>query len=114
MKEFFVYTGMRFAIFLACFAVVSGIWAMVADMSVDQLFLSAIVALLISGVLSLRLLNPQRAAFAQRVEARAARASAAFEERRAREDADDDSRFVEDVTDHSDRADGTDASDTQR
>ena len=46
------------------------------------------IAFVISGVLSYYVLNPQRERFAQRVDERARRASAAFEARKAREDAD--------------------------
>ena len=45
-----------------------------------------VIAFALSGVASYFLLNRQRDAFARKVEERAARASAAFEERRARED----------------------------
>jgi len=47
-----------------------------------------ILAFLISGVGSYFILDRQRDAFAQRVETRAARAAAAFEARKAREDED--------------------------
>ena len=43
---------------------------------------------LVSGIASYFILERQRVAFAQRVETRAAKAAAAFEERKAREDAD--------------------------
>jgi hypothetical protein len=49
---------------------------------------AVVIALLLSGVASYFLLNRQRAAFAARVQERADRASAAFEARKAREDAD--------------------------
>ena len=51
-------------------------------------FWAVILAFLISGIASYFILNRQREAFAQRVESRASRASAAFEERKAREDQD--------------------------
>jgi uncharacterized membrane protein len=53
-----------------------------------NLFWAIILAFLISGVASFFILDRQREAFARRVEARAAKASAAFEERKAREDQD--------------------------
>ncbi len=50
------------------------------------LFWAVILAFLVSGIASYFILNRQRVAFARRVEERAAKASAAFEERKARED----------------------------
>ena len=47
-----------------------------------------VIAFALSGVALYFLLNRQRDAFARKVEERAARASAAFEERRGREDQD--------------------------
>lgn len=87
MKEFVVYTVMRIALFLASFGVVVGVMALVFDGRYN-LFWAVILAFLISGIASYFILNRQREAFAQRVEARASRASAAFEERKAREDRD--------------------------
>ena len=87
MKEFVVYTVMRVALFLASFGVVVGVMALVFDGRYN-LFWAVILAFLISGIASYFILNRQREAFAQRVEARASRASAAFEERKAREDQD--------------------------
>ena len=68
MKEFWVYTGMRLMLFAATFGVVFGVWALVAD-SVNLLWV-VVIAFLVSGVASFFLLNPQRDAFARRVEAR--------------------------------------------
>ena len=88
MKEFLVYTGLRIVIFLASLALVVGVWGVVTDGRVNAL-VAVIIALVISGVSSYFLLARQREAFARRVEARAARASAAFDERKAREDRQD-------------------------
>lgn len=85
MKEFVVYTAMRIALFLASFGLVVGIMALLLDGRV-QLFWAVVIAFLISGVASYFVLDRQREAFARRVEARASRAAAAFEERKARED----------------------------
>ena len=85
MKEFVVYTVMRIALFLASFGVVVGVMALVFDGRYN-LFWAVILAFLISGVASFFILDRQREAFARRVEARASRAAAAFEERKARED----------------------------
>ena len=87
MKEFVVYTVLRIVLFLASFGVVVGIMALAFDGSYN-LFWAVVLAFLISGIGSFFILDRQREAFAQRVESRASRASAAFEERKAREDAD--------------------------
>ncbi len=87
MKEFVVYTVMRIALFLASFGVVVGVMALVFDGRYN-LFWAVILAFLISGIASYFILHRQREAFARRVESRASRASAAFEERKAREDQD--------------------------
>lgn len=84
MKEFLVYTGLRLLLFVASLLLVIGVWALVAD-SVNALW-AVVLAFLISGVTSYYLLDRYRAAFARRVEERAARASRAFEARKARED----------------------------
>ena len=86
MKEFWIYTGLRVLLFLGALAVVAGIWAATAG-EVPILW-AVVIAFLVSGVGSYFLLARQREAFARRVEARASRASAAFEQRKAREDQD--------------------------
>lgn len=87
MKEFVVYTGLRLLLLAATFGIVFGLWAAVAD-SVNITYALA-GAFILSGLGSFVLLNPQREAFAQRVDQRARRATAAFEERRSREDTED-------------------------
>lgn len=87
MKEFVVYTGLRVLLFLATLGVVLGAWVLVAGEA--NVFFSVVIAFVVSGVGSYFLLERQRAAFAARVEARAQRASAALEERRAKEDVDE-------------------------
>ena len=86
MKEFAVYTALRLLLFAASFAIVAGTWLAVAD-SVPVLWV-LVIALVISGVASYFVLNRQRERFAQRVDERARRASAAFEAHKAREDVD--------------------------
>ena len=86
VKEFVVYTALRIVLFLASLAIVVGVWLLVGD-QVPVLWAVAI-AFLMSGVGSYFLLNRQRAAFAAKVEERAARATAAFEARKAKEDVD--------------------------
>ena len=68
-------------------AVAVGIMALAFDGSYN-LFWAVVLAFLISGIGSFFILDRQREAFARRVETRAAKASAAFEERKAREDTD--------------------------
>ncbi|MBC7275359.1 DUF4229 domain-containing protein [Nocardioides sp.] len=85
MKEFLIYTGLRLLSLVATFGIVAGVWSLVAG-EVD-IFLSVIVAFVISGILSFFVLDPQRRAFAEKVEARAARA---VEAARAKEDSEID------------------------
>jgi hypothetical protein len=88
VKEFLVYTGLRILLFIAMVALVVGVWSLLdGDGRIDLLW-PVVIAFALSGVASYFLLNRQRDAFARKVEERAARASAAFEERRAREDQD--------------------------
>lgn len=87
MKEFVVYTALRIVLFLASLAVVIGVWMLLADQV--PLTWAVVIAFIVSGVGSYFLLNRQRAAFARRVEERAERATAKFEEMKSREDADD-------------------------
>lgn len=88
MKEFWIYTGLRLLSLVATFGIVAGIWSLVAG-EVD-IFFAVIVAFVISGVLSFFVLDPQRRAFAEKVEARAAKA---VEAARAREDSEIDSEI---------------------
>lgn len=81
MKEFWIYTGLRLLSLVATFGIVAGIWSLVAGEV--NLFFAIILAFVISGVLSFFVLDPQRRAFAEKVEARAARA---VEAARAKED----------------------------
>jgi uncharacterized membrane protein len=87
VKEFVIYTALRILLFIASLALVVGIWMLVADQV--PILWAVVIAFAVSGLASYFLLNGPRAAFARRVEERAARATAAFEERRAREDVDD-------------------------
>jgi len=87
VKEFVVYTVLRIVLFLASFGIIIGVMALAFD-GRFHLFWAVVLAFLVSGVASYFILERQRVAFAQRVETRAAKAAAAFEERKAREDAD--------------------------
>ena len=86
MKEFWIYTGLRLALFIASLGVVAGVWMLAAD-EVPIVWV-IVIAFVVSGVASYVLLAPQRVALARHVEERAARASAAFEAQRSKEDAD--------------------------
>ena len=77
---------MRIALFLASLAVVFAAWVAIAGKA--PLTWIVVVAFVVSGIASYFLLNRQRTAFAARVEQRAHRATARFEEMKAREDAD--------------------------
>jgi hypothetical protein len=87
VKEFVIYTALRILLFVASLAIVAGIWLLLTDEA--PLLWVLIVGFALSGVASYFLLNRQRAAFAGRVEERARRANARFEEMRAREDVDE-------------------------
>jgi len=87
VKEFLVYTGLRLALFAGSLAIILGVWSVLsADGSVPLVW-AAVLAFLVSGIASYFLLNAHRERFAQKVSARAERATAAFEQRRAAEDA---------------------------
>ena len=85
MKEFLVYTGLRLALFVGSFAIVLGAWAALSDQV--PVFWVVLIAFVVSGIGSFFLLNPQREAFARRVEDRARSASSKLEEMKAKEDA---------------------------
>ena len=86
MKEFWIYTGLRIALFLGSFAIAFGIWAAAAD-EVPVVWV-VVIAFIVSGIGSYFLLARQREAFAQRVETRAQRATQKIEEMRSKEDTD--------------------------
>ena len=88
MKEFWIYTGLRLLLFLATLAVVFGVWLLLADQV--PLLWAVVIAFAISGVASYFLLDRSREALARRVQARADRAAAALEARRAKEEVDDE------------------------
>lgn len=85
-----VYTALRILLFFASLTIVIGVWMLVAG-SVPITW-AVVIAFVISGIASYFLLNRQRNAFARRVQVRADRATARFEEMKAREDADDADR----------------------
>lgn len=86
MKDFALYTLMRFGVLVSTFIVVAAVWALVTQDGFPW-FPVLVVSAIVSMIISVPLLNKQRIAFATRVEARA---NAALEKARAREDAEDD------------------------
>ncbi|MDQ4051739.1 MAG: DUF4229 domain-containing protein [Actinomycetota bacterium] len=86
MKEFWTYTLLRIALFVASAAIVYGIWSLFGD-TVPLLWV-VVIGFVASGVGSYFVLNRQREAFARRVDDRARRASARIEQLRSKEDAD--------------------------
>lgn len=86
MKHFVVYTLLRFGLFVATYAVLSAPAVLIFGNTVPVLFVTLVLAAVLSSLLSLRLLAGPRERFAESVEARAARAKDKFEEMRSRED----------------------------
>ncbi len=87
MKAFVIFTALRLALFAACYVVLGGVYLLVFGKT-GALFWPFVAAALLSSALSLKFLAPQRERFAETVDARAHRAAANFEARRAREDVD--------------------------
>jgi len=85
VKAFAIYTVLRLAMFLACYAVLGALWVLAVGKD-GMLLLPFLGAVIVSSLLSLKLLAPQRERFAAVVQARAERASRKFEEIKARED----------------------------
>jgi len=86
VKEFWTYTGLRLLLFAASFGIVFSAWLLIAGEA--NLLVAVIVAFVMSGIGSYFLLERQRLALAQHVEARASRATAKIEEMRSKEDHD--------------------------
>lgn len=77
---------MRIGLFLSSLVVVIGVWMLIAGEV--PIVWAVVIAFALSGVGSYFLLNRQREAFARRVEERAQRMSARYEELKTREDVD--------------------------
>jgi ABC-type bacteriocin/lantibiotic exporter with double-glycine peptidase domain len=86
VKEFWIYTLLRIALFLASLGIVIGVWFMIAG--AVPLLWAVVIAFLMSGMGSYFLLNHQREALARRVQTRAEAMTAKVEEMRSKEDAD--------------------------
>lgn len=80
-----IYTLLRLLLFVTTYAVIAGAWLLVFGRS-GVLLVPFVAAVVISSVVSLKVLAPQRERFAAVVEARARRASTKFEEIRSKED----------------------------
>ena len=87
MKPFLIYTALRLMLFVTTYAVIAGLWVLAFGRD-GMLLVPSLAAVILSSVLSLRMLAPQRARFAAVVEGRAQRATRRFEGRRAAEDSD--------------------------
>lgn len=88
MKHFLVYTVLRLGLFLACFAVITTLAALVFGNTTTVWIWSVVAAAVVSSILSLKLLEGPRERFAQSVQRRAQKAGAALERARSREDTD--------------------------
>jgi hypothetical protein len=86
VKEFAVYTLARLGVFVASYAVVVGVYMLVAGTDHVPVLWPFLAAIVISAVASYYLLRGPRERFARRVEARAAAATRRFEAARAKED----------------------------
>jgi uncharacterized membrane protein len=84
VKEFWIYTVMRLALFVGSLGIVIGVWFLVDD-EVPILW-AVVIAFLLSGVGSYFLLDRPREALARRVQERADRMAAKVEEMRSKED----------------------------
>ncbi len=88
VREFATYTVLRLLLFLATYTVLGGIWVLLFGRS-GVLLVPFLAAIIISSLLSLKLLARHRERFAAVVEARAQRATRRFEQAKSREDLSD-------------------------
>lgn len=86
MKEFWIYTLLRLALFVGSLGIVVGVWFLAADQV--PILWAIVIAFLLSGLGSYFLLNRQREALARRVQTRAETMTAKVEEMRSKEDRD--------------------------
>jgi hypothetical protein len=86
VKAFAIYTVLRLGLFITSYAVLAWLWVLAFGQD-GMLLVPLIGAVIISSLLSLKLLAPQRERFAAVIQGRAERASSKFEEMRSREDA---------------------------
>jgi hypothetical protein len=88
VKYFVIYTVARIGLFIACWAALAGIGALISENHTQVGIWSFVLGAVISSALSLKLLEGPRDRFAQSVQARAERATARFDEMKNSEDAD--------------------------
>jgi hypothetical protein len=88
VKEFVIYTVARLGLFVASYAVISGIYMLVTGTDSVPLIWPLLLAAIVSAVASLYLLKGPHTRFAAWVEQRAATMTRRFEEARAKEDQD--------------------------
>ncbi|MDX6319818.1 MAG: hypothetical protein QOD35_3218 [Nocardioidaceae bacterium] len=86
MKGFVQYTAARLGLFLVCYALVWLVVGWFISWNSPDALSTALVALIMSSVLSLFVLTSLRARFAAQVASRADRAVAAFDAKRRAED----------------------------
>ena len=86
MKEFAIYTAARLGLFVVSYVVIVGVYLLVSGDRQIPLFWPFLLAIVVSAIASVYLLRAQRERFAQAVQRRAERASARFEQMRAKED----------------------------
>jgi hypothetical protein len=91
VKPFLVYNGLRLGVLVGTFVVVAGVWLLVAGHF--DWFWALVISLVVSGVVSFRLLNGPRLALAARIDERAQKAASAFEALRTGDDAEVDAEF---------------------
>ena len=86
VKEFAIYTAARLGLFAVSYAVVIGVYLLVSGDRQIPLFWPFLLAIVISAIASAYLLRGLRERFALVVQRRAEKASARFEDIRAKED----------------------------
>jgi hypothetical protein len=88
VKAFAIYTLLRLSLFVTTYALLAWAWVLVFGQE-GMLLVPLVAAVIVSSLVSLKLLAPQRERFAAVVQARAERTSSKFNEMRSREDDDE-------------------------
>ena len=86
MKDFAVYTLARVGLFVASFAVIAGVWALVTRSTNVPWLWPLVLAAVVSAFASYHWLKAPRERFAARVDARATNMARRFDEAKAKED----------------------------
>jgi hypothetical protein len=87
VRAFFTYTVLRLMLFVGTYVVLAGLWGLVVGKN-GVLLVPLVLAVVVSSVLSIKLLARPREDLARVVQARAERTAGRYEEMRAREDTD--------------------------